>query len=104
MAAYQSPKLLVGVQIPEGMPSYSCMKRIEKCLGRGFDSRLVHQRYITPLTPRGYLEAADRKHIVRSVGNSSISLMGQSWFRQGKEYGSGQLGNAETVRIGDTRS
>jgi hypothetical protein len=61
------------------------MKQREKCSGREFDSPHLHQRYITPLTPRGYLELQLEKHTVRSADNSSISLMGVTRFRQGKE-------------------
>jgi len=64
---------------------YGCMKQAETNCGRGFDSRHLHQRYITPLTPRGYLELQLEKHTVRSADNSSVSLMGVPRFRRGWE-------------------
>jgi hypothetical protein len=30
-------------------------------------------------------------------------MMGLPWFRQGQEYGNGQSGNVEAVRVGGTR-
>ena len=32
-----------------------------------------------------------------------IFMMGQSWFRQGQEYGNGQSGNVEAVRVGEAQ-
>ena len=51
------------------------MKQREKCSGRGFDSRLVHHKHI--------LLNLDRD--AERCDGQCVLLMGQSWFRQGKE-------------------
>lgn len=62
------------------------MKQLEKCSGRGFDSHLVHQKQMALDTVRPI-----RFLNVGIIGSSNLLLMGQPWFRQGKEYRSGQL-------------
>jgi hypothetical protein len=65
------------------------MKQLEKCSGQGFDSPHLHQKRIR------YAHSMQR-HKKRDCASD-----GDAWFRQGKEYRSGQLGNAEAFRIED---
>jgi len=56
------------------------MKQPQKGSGRGFDSRLVHQKQMASDTVRPL-----RFLNVGIISSSNLLLMGQTWFRQGQE-------------------
>lgn len=66
------------------------MKQLKSELGRGFDSRQLHQKHATI--------SLGRMTDVPKRGPGSVLLMGLPWLRQASEYNCGESVNAEDCK------
>ena len=84
---------------PYGVESYCCMKQREKCSGRGFDSRQVHQKHIA---------VCIRKTDHRGVSMFSQVILqyafdGPAMVSTGQQVTEWTARESRTRRVGETR-